>query len=156
MKCERCKKNDAGVYYKETVNGITKEYHLCSKCFAEMNVAGMEDFSPFKFGSFFAPKMNFSPLEQRKKCTLCGSSFDDVIREGKLGCSECYKVFERELKPSVEKIHGETSYIPRKKEEKEKTELEILKEKLNEAVANEEYEKAAELRDKIKDKEAEE
>ena len=29
MKCEKCGKNEATMYYKETVNGVTREMHLC-------------------------------------------------------------------------------------------------------------------------------
>ena len=32
MKCEKCGKNEATMYYKETVNGVTREMHLCPEC----------------------------------------------------------------------------------------------------------------------------
>ena len=32
MKCEKCGKNEATMYYKETINGVTREMHLCPDC----------------------------------------------------------------------------------------------------------------------------
>lgn len=41
------------------------------------------------------------------RCPKCGSSFNDIVREGRVGCAECYKVFYNELKPSLQRIHGQ-------------------------------------------------
>lgn len=40
MKCEKCGKNEATMYYKETVNGVTREMHLCPECAKKENLGG--------------------------------------------------------------------------------------------------------------------
>ena len=40
MKCEKCGKNEATMYYKETVNGVTREMHLCPECAQKENIGG--------------------------------------------------------------------------------------------------------------------
>ena len=40
MKCEKCGKNEATMYYKETVNGVTREMHLCPECAQKENLGG--------------------------------------------------------------------------------------------------------------------
>ena len=40
-------------------------------------------------------------------CPVCGASFDDIVRNGRAGCAECYHTFSDRLKPMIERIHGE-------------------------------------------------
>ena len=40
MKCEKCGKNEATMYYKETINGVTREMHLCPECAQKENLGG--------------------------------------------------------------------------------------------------------------------
>lgn len=87
-------------------------------------------------------------------CNVCNTSFEEYKKEGKLGCSKCYQAFEKELKPIIESIYGFSEHIGKypKNQFKDvdviKT-IEKLKEQLNIAIQEEEYEKAAELRDEI-------
>lgn len=87
-------------------------------------------------------------------CSVCNTSFEDYKKEGKLGCSKCYQAFEKELKPIIESIYGFSEHIGKypknqfKDMEAIKT-VERLKEQLIIAIQEEEYEKAAELRDEI-------
>jgi protein arginine kinase activator len=85
-------------------------------------------------------------------------TFNDIRQTGKLGCSECYKVFEQELEPTLRRIHGNSQHIgkiPSRGGEKVllRKQMDNLKTQLQEAVNREEYEKAAGIRDNIKDME---
>ncbi len=174
MLCERCKKNDATVFYKESINGKKKSYSLCEDCAAELEASGkinlhepdlLNMFTPgFGFGEsildgLFAPVSAYKPyLEQsdEKKCRLCGSSFDDLVREGKAICPECYDTFDDELSETISRLHGSATHrghMPKRLrvESDKKNEVKSLQCELKEAIKNEEYEKAAELRDKIKE-----
>lgn len=89
------------------------------------------------------------------KCPKCGLSYEGFQEIGKLGCSECYRSFRDKLVPLLRRIHGNTRHggkIPSKAGEDmaRAKELERLKRELEEAVRNEEYERAAEIRDRIK------
>ena len=168
MICKECGKNNAEIYYKQTVNGQTVEYALCQECAGKLqkegkislNMHSLFDGFDFGFGTFnnlFG--INYDKkkpmITEKKRCTLCSSTFDDLVKSGKVGCAECYKVFAEELKNSVESIHGKAKYIgkrPKKYKEKQTKEdrLNDLKEELKAAVSEQEFEKAAKLRDEIR------
>jgi len=97
-----------------------------------------------------------SPFEIDEKCEVCGMTFNDIKRTGKIGCSNCYKTHSDKLLPIIKRIHGSTIHrgnYPKRvsREMKASRELEGLKEALARAIRMEEYEKAAEIRDKIKE-----
>lgn len=175
MICKRCGKNNAEIYYKQTVNGHTDEYALCSKCAEELKKEGKLNMNmPFSFDDFgfgwandgiFGLKelfglpfdSKYAKLGDKKKCSLCSSTFDDLVKRGKVGCAKCYETFSEELKNSVERIHGKTKYagrIPKKhisdKDIKEDR-INSLHDELKKAIDDQEFEKAAVIRDKIRE-----
>lgn len=172
MLCRRCGKREAEVYYKYTVNGNSKEYALCSACAEEMKKKGELDIKmPSLFGDpgngyfgnlfglndflGFPHSHSAAVAQSKKKCTLCSSTFDELVKSGKIGCAECYKVFADELKLSIEKIHGKEKYMgkrPKRFKEKESKQEKIkaLKAEMKAAVKSQEFEQAAILRDKIR------
>lgn len=170
MLCERCKKNEATYYYHENVNGTEKTYHLCRDCKEEMerngelgdvdlNMNSMFDAffaDPFKgslFGSLFAPGRN-QIASGEKKCS-CGMTLRGLSSGGMVGCPECYKTFERELAGTIRNVQGRNAHtgrVPAKFREKlgVKQKIEALEKERLEAVKNENYERAAEIRDELK------
>lgn len=168
MKCQKCGANNANTHVKTVINGEFKEYDLCSECAKKMgytNIFGdMEsEFSNF-LGSFFG---NVLPARtQATRCEFCGSTYSDIAKSGHVGCANCYDVFADELFPSIRRIHGNTTHcgknssLARKAKEKKPTEetkedkIKNLKAELDKAVAEQNFELAAELRDKIKEMEA--
>lgn len=177
MICQRCGKNNAEIYYKQTVNGKSEEYALCSHCAEELKKTGKLDmkipslFDDFGFGMGGKGLLGLEEMfglpasstvrarAEKKRCTLCSSTFDDLVKSGRVGCSECYKVFADELKNSIEAIHGKAVYVGRnvQKEENKETKKEtaedkisVLKRELEKAISEQEFERAAELRDEIK------
>lgn len=167
MLCEKCKKNNATVYYTENINGKETKMVLCHDCANEMNLDGgplmNSMFGGFfgtdmasLMGSMFAPQKNARGTEGKKKCDLCGMTFADLMKEGKAGCPRCYDTFGDELERTVAGIHGGTRHIGRAPAEyKEKLEdmerIGELRQKISEAVAAEDYETAAKLRDAIRE-----
>ena len=90
------------------------------------------------------------------KCPLCGMTYFDFQKTGRLGCGTCYKTFERNLSELVRKIHGSDRHVgkmPFKGKETLDTqkELQRLKKELNELILAEEFEKAALIRDRVKE-----
>ena len=85
------------------------------------------------------------------------------MRSGKIGCADCYETFYDKLLPLLERLHGKTNHVGKipnsfeeiAKEENTQNETEKLKAELDEAVKAQNYEKAAELRDRIKELESE-
>lgn len=171
MLCQHCNKNEATTHIKKNVNGRREEMHLCSECAAELGV--MDEFKMPSMNELFNDSFlgNFlgagaaamNALTGVERCSSCGSSFNDIINSGHLGCSGCYDKFEDKLEPSIRKIHGKTKHIGKyvsydeteeksdySPEKKQKTTLETLEEQLKEAVREQRFEDAAVLRDKIK------
>ena len=154
MLCEKCGNANATTHLKRTVNGKTQEYHLCAKCASEL---GVSNFNPFDisdlWGSLFGDELPSAADSVR--CKSCNSSFDEIAKRGKLGCPECYKTFYDKLLPSLRKLHGKTHHmgrVPDSADENAKNAYRLtrLKEQLKSAVEDEEYEKAAQLRDEIR------
>ena len=98
----------------------------------------------------------FGASKSRKRCQCCGSSFEDIAKTGKVGCAECYDVFYEELLPSIQRIHGRTAHTGKLAhaagtEVKVRNEIAKYRSELEKAIKAQEFEKAAELRDKIKE-----
>lgn len=99
-------------------------------------------------------------VKEEKKCPICGHTYSDFRRTGKLGCSECYTIFKVPVAQTLRSIHPgvvHTGKIPSKSGEelKLKRKYEMLKEELAKAVKNEDYEKAAKLHKQIREIEGE-
>ena len=167
MKCQKCGANNANTHVKTIINGEFREYDLCSECAHKMgytNVfADMEnDFSGL-LGSFFT---NVLPARtQATRCEFCGSTYSEIAKTGQVGCAHCYELFADQLYPSIRRIHGNTTHCGKnsgKQEAHEQKPAEMtkeqkiseLKKQLDKAVSEQNFERAAELRDEIKETEA--
>jgi len=94
-------------------------------------------------------------VQQKQVCPKCGMSFEEFQSSGKLGCANCYELFQNRLDPLLKRLHGSTRHhgkVPGtiEKERNKSMEIERLREQLDEAIKNEEYEKAAQIRDEIR------
>lgn len=156
MLCQSCKNNEATTHIKRIINGNIEEMDLCSDCAKKLGYTNI--FGSFQnewnslLGSFLGGGLPSRTSATR--CSGCGTSFAEIARRGVVGCPECYDTFYEELLPSIRKIHGNTQHngkFPSSagKELARVNELESMQEQLNEAVARQEFEKAAQLRDKI-------
>jgi protein arginine kinase activator len=88
-------------------------------------------------------------------CESCGTTHQDFKKGGRLGCEACYHVFRPVLDPLLEGMHAGTQHlgkIPTGSESRVKFEqsVDVLKKQLLMAIENEDFEKAAELRDQLK------
>ena len=172
MKCQKCQNKKATTHIKRVINGEIEEYDLCSECAEKMGYGNFfqgftssfaDDFNSL-FGSFFE---NALPARtQATRCETCGSSYTDIQRTGMMGCADCYSLFNGEIMPTIRKIHGNTTHcgknsaafkserakaaVEKPVEQESESELDKLQAELSAAIDNQEFEKAAELRDKIK------
>ncbi len=88
-------------------------------------------------------------------CPRCGMSYQDFSQTGKIGCAACYATFRQQLEPILRRIHGSSVHrgkIPHRSGGtlELKQNISLLQQQLKACVEQEEYEKAAELRDKIR------
>lgn len=172
MLCENCQARDASVHVKQSHNNSVTEYNLCSVCAQEMEQGGHAFFNEIfggLFNSMFWGPSGFSYPKQRVqtkedlKCPNCGLTERELLKSGFLGCPQCYEVFAKVLNPVFQRVQGHTSQVMTEtlaETDASKT-AEILSEKKSEpiaqlqkdqqeAIALEDYEKAAQLRDEIK------
>lgn len=163
MLCEECHKEPATVHFTKIVNGNKSEVYLCSRCAERRGETQLAMEPSFAFhnilAGLFEPEsaiMHGRNIRSSARCSNCGSSLSDFRRRGELGCSQCYVEFERELEPLVKRIHRSVEHhgkAPRRAADSAQTrrkEIQRLKGELEQAVAEEQYEKAAALRDKIR------
>ncbi|MGR6837392.1 UvrB/UvrC motif-containing protein [Syntrophomonas erecta] len=167
MYCEECKQKPANVHLAQVFNGKKVETHLCEECAAKKGILmfnmGSNFSIPNLLGSFLGHNFNLQGVKapaETTRCPHCGMNFMDITQTGKLGCAECYTAFEQELEPTLRRIHGNSQHvgkIPARGGEKVllKKQVDSLKIQLQQAVACEEYERAAEIRDSIKELEKE-
>ncbi len=174
MKCQKCGVNEATTHIKTMINGQYTEYYLCPDCADKMGYSNMfGDFSTeFSnlLGSFFGNAL--PERTQATRCPFCGSTYNDIVKNGIVGCSQCYDTFRDELVPTIRRIHGNTTHCGKKStqwrnslqnkkiatvQKKELTttnsKLDNLKKQLQEAIQAQEFEQAAKLRDDIKEME---
>ncbi len=172
MTCDICGKKKATVHLTEIVDEQMSEMHLCEEC-ARQKSSQMEQ--QFGLGDLLAGLSDTSKTapaakEGEKnvlKCDRCGLPYEDFRKFGRLGCGECYTSFREHLTGLLRKIHGSNKYLgktPAKYQEgqsgasSEGTTMVVLpsetladlKGQLQSAIAAEDFEKAAQIRDKIR------
>lgn len=162
MTCSECQARPATITVTRIVNGKKTETHLCQDCarrHTELSFASEPSFTFHNIlAGLFEPEGLLAGTTQAKprtRCDNCGLSFTDFRRLGHLGCSECYAKFEAELTPLIRRIHGgveHTGKVPvHGRAARTRRELEEARSQLREAIGVEAYERAAELRDRIRD-----
>ncbi|MBN2097157.1 MAG: UvrB/UvrC motif-containing protein [Candidatus Omnitrophica bacterium] len=168
MLCDICHKNDATVHLTEIIDNQITELHLCEDCARQKGTQMEQHFGLADLLAGLADLgQQFEVMGKTEtKCPNCGLSYDDFRRIGRLGCSECYQAFRDSLVVLLKRIHGSTQHLGRTPAKRTATpqvekpslvkqsEADILRVKLQKAVALEEFEQAARLRDKIRTLEA--
>ena len=164
MQCQICNKNDATIHLTEIIDGTRSEMHICEQCAVDQDIS-IKSHIPINelLSNLLAVQPSddelAGPSERELVCPNCGFTLAQFQKEGVLGCPRDYEVFEKTLIPLIEKAHdGKTSHcgkIPLKtpKDTKKQMELLNLRQQLEAAVQSEDYELAAELRDRIKQSE---
>ena len=161
-KCDKCGAENANTHVKTIINGEFREYDLCSACAHKLGYsdpfADMESEFSHMLGSFFG---NVLPARsQSTRCEFCGSTYAEIANTGQVGCAHCYELFADRLNPSIVRIHGNAAHCGKHSKaaaqareehaETKEEKLRRLQSQLDEAIKQQEFERAAELRDEIK------
>jgi len=162
--CEECHKAAAAVFLKLAVNNKVTETHLCPACAAKKGIGLGLETGAFNIsdivGNMSGYFKDFLPPERKTlRCKDCGLKYSEFKETGRLGCPECYVIFEPQLTELMARIHGSAQHTgrayadaPELKLSKAETarRLTELRAGLKEAVAREDFEGAARLRDELK------
>ncbi len=155
MLCENCKKNTATTYFKQTVNGKTREVFLCSECAAKLGLGdNMMNFGNFGFGMSALSDLLTATAPSSASCPTCGMTLREVSDTGRMGCADCYDTFREYLRRLLPRIAGNKVHngkVPHISKEEKSDDVTLLKQKLAEAIQTENFEEATVLRDKIRD-----
>ena len=158
MLCQNCGKYEATTHVKRIVNGESAEAHLCSDCAKALGYSdvfgGFGNTFGDLLGSFFGEPQVSAISSRTIRCEKCGNTFNDIVNSGKIGCADCYVTFYDKLLPSLQRIHGKTRHEGKnptiiKTEVTNANPIEELEEQLRIAIEEQNFEKAAQLRDKI-------
>ena len=161
MKCDACGEKEATVFLTQVVSGKVVKASLCEAC---SKAKGINDPVGFALSDMLLGlDANKISAEENTKlqCPVCSFTLVDLKKTGRLGCSHCYEVFSDKLAGMIKKMHKGTQHIgktPRSKKEEPALPsaqtpnpvIAELHDQLNKAIDNEDYERAAELRDKIR------
>ncbi|NLO89051.1 MAG: hypothetical protein GX088_01755 [Clostridia bacterium] len=166
MLCDECGKRPARVHITKIVNDKRTKLDLCEECAQKHKTQHFGfSFEPtFSIHSFlaglledeFGTGVTVPMAETGLVCDMCGMSFAEFSRNGRMGCGQCYETFREKLKPLLKRIHGHyahTGKIPKQLGEniRYKRELESLRRELETLVAEERFEEAAVVRDRIRE-----
>ncbi|MEE8508309.1 MAG: UvrB/UvrC motif-containing protein [Myxococcota bacterium] len=153
--CDRCDK-PAVVHETVLKQGVHKEVHLCEDHAREAGIS--TGHLPIKqvLTQLLIQHGDQSVRIIKKSCPSCGLTFSQFRQGGTLGCPQCYEAFQDHLAPLIERAHnGATHHVgkaPRRVAPSTNRQLQIqrLSKELDDAVAAEQYERAAKLRDRLK------
>lgn len=150
------------MFLTQIVNGQVTDLVLCTDCarkkglFDPQTLTFSEKFFPEEFKKRVddivreltegtdltaAPQANHDVLTH---CPACGFSLDVFRKTGRLGCPDCYTVFARELETELPAAADDGAEPVPADERRE------LEQALREAIAREDYERAAALRDRLR------
>ncbi len=159
VKCDMCD-NEATVHEVVVSNGERRERHLCEAHANELGVLPKKPDAETMSAMMHKMVAAQGHAETSKKqaiasCSECGLTFAKFRAEGLLGCPACYQTFEDRIVPLLVRAHdGGEQHIGRVPKRagsmvERQQRLMCLRRELGEAVSQEEYERAAKLRDEI-------
>lgn len=157
MQCDSCGK-PATVHLTDVSNNSKQELHLCEDCAKAQGVTIKSYLYKATSGPDLLPQIVEAQVdvvvEKDLVCPRCNMSYRKFRSTGKFGCPHDYVVFKKGLIGLLEKIHGRSQHagkVPTRAstEIERQKRLRHLRAMLERAVRAEEYERAAEIRDRI-------
>ncbi len=161
MQCDNCHERPAAIHLTQIVDNSVTTVHLCEQCAEEKGVQTGAIMSKFPLSGLMASVGQGAAAllhgEDDRACGFCGAQLQDFRETGRLGCSHCYDTFEQHLRDLLRRIHGSSQhvgevYLPASTAEYDDSQRRLaeLREQLRRAVESENFELAAELRDRIR------
>jgi len=155
MICQRCQ-NEAVVHLTEMVDGRSRERHLCADCARQAGLA-LPDAPPDLGLDSVLQNLIAKHVGElvgdlaESSCPDCRLRYMDFRTGGRLGCPHDYRVFRDGLLPMLQRFHGATRHVGKRARARGGASQRLrLRSQLRQAVAREDYEEAARLRDQIR------
>lgn len=154
MLCDACGKNEATYHTIKQINGIRTETHLCAACRKKLSTNAKSGFT----GAFFSGLTELgdgAAYEKKRVCSVCGTTEEDFLSTGYLGCERCYEQFSELIIPRLTDFQQSSFHVgkrPKKTGAEVKPapdEYAVLRAELKKAVDDEDYERAAKIKRKL-------
>ena len=157
MMCDVCKERESVVKLYTADGNTQTQQHLCELCAAErgVEISGSPKHPLGDFLQAVQLQLAVAPSESGR-CSFCSATLRDFRETGRLGCPHCYTSFETSLRELLRRVHGNSVHVGRRYSAPEGDSpdavvvLGELREQLRAAIENEEFERAADLRDRIR------
>ncbi len=162
--CEACKKKPATVHITEVVehpaapDEAYKIEHkdICESCAASLNLAHSPPVTKSVIEIWKLLEQSAKSRRQQSDvaCPDCGMTLREFRSRGRLGCPRDYEVFHAHLDPLLQRIHNAERHVGRlpgldASQIERMQQIHDLRERLETAIRDEEYEDAARLRDEL-------
>ena len=162
MLCDNCKEREATVHLQQVKDNEVTSLHLCHQCAAEKGIETGAGAVKFPLSDFLASMGKDSAIHGTAEgsdleCSFCGATLKDFRETGRLGCPRCYDTFETQLRDLLRRLHGSShhvgeAYLNADSENLDEQDEQVadLRNRLRQAVDTENFELAAELRDRLR------
>jgi protein arginine kinase activator len=169
MICQECKERPATFHFTKVINGEKTEVHICEHCAQENSQILMFNAnSGFSLNHLLTGLLNMDSNLAKKEeqnvfksngilqCDRCKMTFQQFKKVGKFGCSNCYNTFNNYITPIVKRVHGGNAVHAGKVPDRTggdihiRKQIDVLKSKIRDFIVQEEFERAAEVRDEIR------
>lgn len=157
MLCGLCKQKNATVHLTQIAGEKMQKVDLCEDCAKEKGVDDPAGFSlaDMLLGLGASQEMEEASGSSDVACPNCGFTQADFKKTGRLGCSECYETFAEGLEALLKSMHKGTRHVGKvpaglRRAQDLELRLNQLQSQLDKAVAEENFEQAAVLRDEMK------
>jgi protein arginine kinase activator len=175
MKCQACGANPATVHLTQVMDGKVREIHLCESCAEQggVNLQNSLSLSELLLKIGMPEEGAAAPDGVERSCPGCHMRRSDFKKTSRLGCAECYTAFAADLAPLIASMHKGERHVGKRPPGGGASPAgvpaipapapppaspvapvgptpEQLQKQLAEAIATENYEEAARLRDQIR------
>lgn len=155
MVCDICHEREAVIVVTSMENGQEHKTNMCMECAISHGISPESRNTDSPLGELFteltvaARKIE---MENNRMCPVCGTSLAEIKKTGSVGCPECYAIFKDQIRAylNLKGLLGTyTGSMPARLASFHSVlnDRIALQNKLNDAVAHEDYEKAALYRD---------
>lgn len=153
-KCDLCGKRVATLRVRQVDKGGAADIEICAECARERGFTEAGQIKTSVAEILADIKQSVAEGDSAIVCPGCGMSFAEFKRRGRLGCARCYPAFEEKLRPLIRRVQGAVQHVGRtaragRRRARGQMAVVRLRVELDAAIAAEDYEQAARLRDEL-------